>query len=76
MIKTVLVDDEVDCIYVLKNMLKTRCPEVNVIGEANSVEKALEVIDRDVPDLLFLDIAMNDENGFDLLNRLPPAISI
>ena len=72
MIKTVLVDDEIDCMHVLKSMLKTHCPEVNVIGEADGVEKALKVIERNVPDLLFLDIALNDENAFDLLNRLPP----
>jgi len=72
MIRTVLVDDEADSIGVLKNLLGTHCSEVNIVGEADSVEGALQVIGKRMPDLLFLDIGLNNENGFDLLNRLEP----
>ena len=72
MIRTVLVDDEIDCILVLKRLLKTHCPEIDIVGEAESVDKALQVIKESQPDLLFLDIAINNENAFDLLNHLNP----
>jgi two-component system LytT family response regulator len=72
MIRTVLVDDEVDSICVLRGLLETHCPEVDIVGQADGVETALEVIGECLPDLLFLDIAMNNENAFDLLNRLDP----
>ena len=72
MIRTVLVDDEMDSICVLRGLLATHCPEVDIVGEADGVDTALQVIGRCLPDLLFLDIAMNNENAFDLLDRLSP----
>ena len=72
MIRTVLVDDEIDSICVLRGLLATHCPEVDIVGEADGVDAALQVIEGCLPDLLFLDIAMNNENAFDLLNRLSP----
>jgi two-component system LytT family response regulator len=69
--KAVLIDDEVDSIQVLKNLLHTHCPGVEIVGEANSVTSALQVIEQRMPDLLLLDIAINDETAFDLLDRLP-----
>jgi two-component system LytT family response regulator len=43
--------------------------EIEVIGEASSIEAGIKAI-RDLnPDLLFLDIKLSDGTGFDLLNR-------
>jgi two-component system LytT family response regulator len=70
MIRTVLVDDEIDSIRVLRNLLHTHCPEVNIVGEANGVKTALQTIETCLPDLLLLDIAMVNETAFDLLDRL------
>lgn len=72
MIRTVLVDDEIDSIYVLRNLLEIHCPEVNIVGEADGIETALQVIEACLPELLFLDIAMPSGNAFDLLKRLDP----
>jgi two-component system, LytTR family, response regulator len=69
--KAVLIDDEVDSIQVLKNLLHKHCPGVDIVGEASTVTSALQVIERSMPDLLLLDIAINDETAFDLLDRLP-----
>ncbi|HUB60755.1 MAG TPA: LytTR family DNA-binding domain-containing protein [Puia sp.] len=72
MIQTVLVDDERDSILVLQKLLEQYCPQVEVVGTAEGVETALEVIQRSRPDLLFLDIEMTQGNAFDLLNALRP----
>jgi two-component system LytT family response regulator len=72
MIKTLLIDDEIDSILVLRKMLETFCPEVEIVGTANGVESALEVICQTNPDLLMLDIEMTQGNAFDLLNQLRP----
>jgi two-component system, LytTR family, response regulator len=43
--------------------------EIEVIGEASSIETGIKAI-RDLnPDLLFLDIKLSDGTGFDLLNK-------
>ncbi|HVS98678.1 MAG TPA: LytTR family DNA-binding domain-containing protein [Puia sp.] len=70
MIRTVLVDDEIDSILVLKALLQTNCPEVGIVGEASDIQTALDVIEKCSPDLLLLDIAIDNGNAFDLLNRL------
>ena len=72
MIKTVLVDDEKKSIRVLQRMLEACCPDVDIIGSAEGVETAFDMIRTLNPDLVFLDIEMTEGNAFDLLNRLQP----
>ena len=72
MIRTVLVDDEIDSIRVLQKLLETFCPEVSVVGHADGVETAAQLIRATSPDLVLLDIEMSQGNAFDLLNQLQP----
>jgi two-component system LytT family response regulator len=72
MVRTVLIDDETDSIRVLQRLLNAYCPEVEVIGTADGVETALNLIQMARPDLVFLDIEMTHGNAFDLLNQLQP----
>ena len=44
MIRTVLVDDEIDSIRVLQRLLETACPDVEIVGKADGVETALHTI--------------------------------
>lgn len=68
MVRTVLVDDEIASIRILKNLLSAHCPEVEIVGEADSVQSAIKIISSCSPDLVLLDISLNDETAFDLLN--------
>lgn len=68
-IKAIIVDDEQHCIDALKTMLQKKCPEVTVLAGVNSVSDAKQVIDELQPDLVFLDVEMPHENGFELLKR-------
>jgi two-component system LytT family response regulator len=72
MIRTVLVDDEIDSIRVLQRLLGDYCPNVSVIGTASGVETALPLIRATKPALVLLDIEMAQGNAFDLLNQLQP----
>ena len=72
MLKTIIVDDEVKNIKLLKTMFREFCPQIEVIGEAGNVEDAHSLIINSKPDLLFLDIVMPFGNTFDLLNKLMP----
>jgi two-component system LytT family response regulator len=69
MIKALVVDDEKKARDILTGMLNAHCPQVNVIGQADSVSVAEELIRSTKPDLVFLDIEMPFGNGFDLLDR-------
>jgi two-component system LytT family response regulator len=72
MIRTILVDDEIDSIRILQRLLEDYCPKVNIVGTANGVETAVELIREIRPDLVLLDIEMSQGNAFDLLNQLLP----
>ncbi len=47
-------------------------PDVEIIGECASGPEAIAAIQKDHPDLVFLDVQMPEVNGFDVLRALPP----
>lgn len=47
------------------------CPEINILGEADSVVSGSKLIQKTNPDLIFLDIHLPDGEGFDILELLP-----
>ena len=71
MIKAILVDDMQEALDVLQADIKTYCPEVEIIGTAKSVVEAAKMFKANQPDILFLDIMLGANTGFDLLEILP-----
>ena len=65
--KAIIVDDEKGGREILSKLLGDHCPDVEVIGQAASVELARGLIQQAQPDLVFLDIEMPKEGGFALL---------
>ncbi len=66
-IKAIIVDDEQHCIEALQTMLQKKCPEVTVLAGVKSVQEAKDLVDELQPDLVFLDVEMPHQNGFELL---------
>jgi two-component system LytT family response regulator len=66
---TYLIDDEPYCTDVLRVLLEKYCPNITISGIFNDAELALEAIQQQPPQLIFLDIEMPMLNGFDLLRR-------
>lgn len=69
-IRALLIEDEAHAQSYLLSILEEFCPEVRVLGCADSPETGKELIEQLNPDLLFLDIQMNSGTGFDLLKSL------
>ena len=67
--KALIVDDEPKARKNLLNLLTEYCPNVDVINAVGTVDDAVDVINQNDIDLLFLDIEMDGETGFDLLER-------
>ena len=67
-IKVLLIDDDFKACDNLRIILSEHCPEVEVIGEAYNLKDAVEIINSRQPDLLFLDMQLDGEFGFDLFN--------
>ncbi|MDZ4663590.1 MAG: LytTR family DNA-binding domain-containing protein [Bacteroidota bacterium] len=69
MIKALIVDDETRARKTIASLLKINCPDVNVCAEAADVATAVAKINEHNPEIVFLDIKLQDETGFDLLKK-------
>lgn len=70
MLKAVIIEDEVDAVSLLKNILKSYCKEVDVVGNADNANQGEVLINSVQPDIVFLDIQLKNGSGFDLLNMI------
>lgn len=68
--KLLLIDNEPNVRQGLTQMIQAVSTESNTIEEADGVESGLQKIKSFSPDIIFLDIEMDDGSGFDLLNRV------
>lgn len=68
-LKAIIVDDERLARKELSSMLK-EFPEIEISGEAGNVDSALHLVEEINPDIIFLDIQMPGESGFDLINEI------
>jgi len=76
--RTLIVDDESPARERLKRLLAD-VEEVELIGEAEGGVQAVEMIEREKPDLVFLDIQMPGLDGFGVIEALadpPPVIFV
>ncbi len=71
-IRTLIVDDEPLARQRIALLLQPEL-DIQVIGECGSGGEALAVIERESPELLFLDVQMPGLDGFGLLAELPPS---
>ena len=72
MIRTIIIDDEKHMRQTLRKMLKAYCQNVELLAEAGGVASGVEAINNYNPDLVLLDIKMDDGTGFDLIEKLKP----
>ncbi|MBU2974283.1 LytR/AlgR family response regulator transcription factor [Zobellia sp. B3R18] len=70
-LNAILVEDEANSREILRNYLGKYCADVNLVGEAASIQEGLELIQKHELDLVFLDVEMPFGNAFDLLDELP-----
>ncbi len=69
-LRAILLDDEKHSLETTSILIRKFCTDVEIVAELNLPMDAIEVINREEPDLLFLDISMPQMNGFELLNVL------
>ena len=73
-LKALIIDDQQKHHEALAKKLQTFCPNVQLVGDAFSVQEALPLIEEGEPDIIFLDIEMPTGNGFTLFDHFdePP----
>ncbi|NBA75362.1 response regulator [Emticicia sp. ODNR4P] len=68
--KAILIDDELHNLTNLQVLLNTYCPQVEVCALAQSAEQGKIAVKTYLPDLIFLDIQMPEQDGFAFLGSL------
>lgn len=69
--KAILIDDEISNLENLRTLLEKHCPQVTILATAQNVSEGVTEIEKHLPALVFLDIQMGDQTGFDVLKLLP-----
>mgnify|MGYP001814614749 CR=1 FL=1 len=67
--KALIIDDEPLARLELRRMLQEHA-HIDIRGEAESVPDAIDAIEKLSPDILFLDIDLGAQTGFDLLEKV------
>ncbi len=70
MLKSIIVDDESKSGESLKILIEDFCDDVTCCAICKTVDEGIEAIAQYQPDVVFLDIQMQRETGFDLLERI------
>lgn len=68
-IRCIIVDDEQPARDELRYLLSS-FDDIEIIGDVNSVGKAVTLVEKTLPDVVFLDIQMPGKTGFDLVESL------
>lgn len=69
MIKVLIVDDEPLARKALRRLLE-QAPDFHIVGECGNAIEAVGAINRDKPDVVFLDIQMPRVSGIEMLSML------
>ncbi len=72
MLKAVIIEDQEHFRKTNRELLLGNFPDIRVVGEADGVETAVELIKNVSPDLVLLDIEINGGTGFHVLKRVKP----
>jgi two-component system LytT family response regulator len=70
LIRAIAIDDEQDSLSILKILLNRYCSDIEVIGTTTSPLEGIKMINKEKPNLVFLDISMPGMDGFELLQNL------
>ncbi|HWT22177.1 MAG TPA: response regulator transcription factor [Solirubrobacteraceae bacterium] len=74
-VRTLILDDHADVRFLIRAIMEDADEDVEVVGEADDVEAALEQLDATAPDVIVMDARMPRVDGFEaaplLLERRP-----
>jgi len=69
--RALIIDDELKSRQVLGTLLTQFFDGIEIIGGAGDIQNGIDLILKTKPDLVFLDIGLQDGDSFAILNKLP-----
>lgn len=70
MLKTLIVDDNLQYVKMFLNTTINKFKEIHVTHIATTVKEALDIISTNYIDLIFLDLKLPDSNGIEIINKI------
>jgi len=68
--KIAIIDDEFNVRELIKKLISLLFKDVEIVGEAASIKEAKKMLSTCAPDIVLLDIELEDGSGFNLLDEL------
>ncbi len=68
--KVIIVDDIKDNVELLEYFINKYCPSVEIVGKAFNYDEAINLIQTSDFQVVFLDIKLDKNDGFDVLEKL------
>ncbi|MBC7863707.1 MAG: response regulator transcription factor [Bacteroidia bacterium] len=68
--KCIIVDDDLNCIKALAGIIKDYLPKIEIVGTAANIKEAVKLINANHLDIVFLDVEIQTETGFDLFKYI------
>ena len=66
-IKAVIIDDEENFSSALEILIKKQFQNIIILGKASNIIDGIHLINKSMPDLVFLDINFPEGNGFEII---------
>lgn len=70
--KAIIIDDDQNGIQAIINLINQFELPAEIVGTAQTIAEGIPLLNKEEPDLLFLDIEMKNESGFELLEIWEP----
>lgn len=66
--KAIIIDDETSARDIIEGLLNKYYPQTNIIGKYENLEKGVDKIKQEKPDVVFLDIEMPNYAGYEIVS--------
>jgi len=70
MLRTIIVEDEIQSQKLLQHIIENYCPSLELIGKAVNKEQLVKLLGNASPDLIFMAIELEDCNTFEILEKM------
>ncbi len=69
--KYVIIEDDQNTVKIIANIISENFSEISFKGNASSISNGIQLIKNTNPDVIFLDVNLDDGEGFEILKSFP-----
>ncbi len=73
MYRAIIIEDEQPARVTLKSYLSRYFANIHIVAEIESIKEAVDYLSKNSPDIIFLDVQLEDGKGIDLLTKINSA---